>query len=75
MIRLSITETRVEVIDAQIHIWEENRPGRPWQVDFAHTRGVSLQVDLMNPNPTETLRRHMDQTRLVAIRTFLGMTG
>jgi len=51
VIRLSITATRVEVIDAQIHIWEENRPGRPWQVDFAHTRGVSLQVDLMNPNP------------------------
>ncbi len=128
MISLAATETRVEVIDAQIHIWEENRHGRPWQADFARTRGVflnagpaetaersiaamdtvgvdvavltsfllypdasyemasiakypgrfvlSLQVDLMDPNPAETLRRHMDQTRLVAIRiAFLDRSG
>ena len=128
MISLSTTEPGVEVIDAQIHIWEEDRPGRPWQADFARTRGMflnagpaetaqraiaamdaigvdvavltsfllypdaayemasiarypgrfvlSLQVDLMEPNPGETLRRHMDQTRLVAIRiSFLDRNG
>ena len=121
-------QSKIEVIDSQIHIWEENHPGRPWQADFARTRGMflnagpaetaeraiaamdaigvdvavltsfllypdaayeiasidrypkrfalSLQVDLMDPSPEDTLRRLMDRTRLVAVRlSFLDRNG
>ena len=128
MINLPATKSKIEVIDSQIHIWEENHPGRPWQADFARTRGMflnagpaetaeraiaamdaigvdvavltsfllypdaayeiasidrypkrfalSVQVELMDPNPADTLRRLMDRTRLVAVRlSFLDRNG
>jgi L-fuconolactonase len=36
-----MTERRPEVIDCQIHMWEADRPGRAWQMDFADRTGIS----------------------------------